>query len=265
MLVAIVYPLSSTSLAQSATFGLYGRLAPDYLTPTVELSYPVQDVTLGLRLQRDAFGVSAEGALEFGPAGRISYGGRGSLGFAGWGLQAFARGGAGPVAGEARLGYSSTAPANLWVGDADPVQPIAAGWNGLISGRYRLSPAQTVGLSAQYFGMFAAEGTFLLRETSTFTFGLGYQNGPYGLLGWRGELGEAGSLLDVTLRTGFYNRLEALFSMPLEDTNKLNLRFTVAYPWAAKLGIEVGKVRADAVFDGDWSAWLRYTLESGGE
>lgn len=116
--------------------------------------------------------------------------------------------------------------------------------------------------------MFAAEGTFSLRQTSTSTFGLGYQNGAYGPLGWRGELGEAGEaggLLDMTLRARYYNCREALFSMSLEDTNKLNLRFTAAYPWAAKLGIEEGNVHANAVFDEGWSAWLRYTLEFGGE
>ena len=265
LLVAIGYQLAAISLAQSVTFGLDGRVAPDYLTPTLELSYPVQDITLGLRLQRDAFGVSAESALELGPVGRISYGGRGSLGFAGWGLGAFARGGAGPVAAEARLGYYSTPPANLWVGDYDPIQPVAAGFNGLLSGRYRLSSTQTVGLSAQYFGIFAAEGTFALCDQNTYTFGVGYQNGLYGLLGWRGEVAEDGSLLEVSLRAGFYNRLETLFITPLDDTNKLNLRFTVAYPWAAKLGIEVGNVRADAAFDGGWSLWLRYTLNFGGE
>ena len=265
LLVAISYQLSAFGLAQSVTFGLYGHLTPNYLTPTVELSYPIQDITLGLRLQRDAFGVSAESALELGPVGRVSYGGRGSLGFAGWGLGAFARGGAGPGAAEARLGYSSTPPANLWVGEADPIQPVAAGFNGLLSGRYRLSPTQTVGLTAQYFGVFAAEGSFALRDQATYTFGMGYQNGLYGLLGWRGEVAEDGTLLDVSLRAGFYNRLETLFVTPLDSTNKLNLRFTVAYPWAAKLGVEMGNVRADAAFDGGWSLWLRYTLDFGGE
>lgn len=96
--------LSAISLTQSATFGLYGRLLPNSFTPTVELSYPVQDVTLGLHLQRDAFGVSAEGTLEFDPTGRICYGGRGSLGFARLGLQAFARGGAGLGGGRGPAG-----------------------------------------------------------------------------------------------------------------------------------------------------------------
>lgn len=265
LLLGIAYLLGGISLAQSLTFGLYGRLSPGYFTPTLELTYPIQDTTWGVRLQRDAFGVSAESALDLGPVGRIAYGGRASLGWAGWGVQAFARGGAGPVAAEARLGYASTPPASLWVGDADPLQPVAAGFSGLLSGRYRLTATQTLGFSAQYFGILAAEATLGLRDQSTYTVGLGYQEGLYGLLGWRGELDEAGDLLDLTLRAGGYNRLEVLLSMPLEDTNKLNLRFTVAYPWAAKLGIEMGNIQADAAFDGGWSAWLRYRLEFGGE
>lgn len=259
LLTAMGYELSAIGLAQSVTFGLYGRLSPDYLTPTVEVSYPLQDFTLGLQAQRDALGVLLENALDLGPVGRVSYGGRASLGFAGWGLQGFARGGAGPVAAEVQLGYSSTPPAKLWVGDANPVQPIAAGFNGLLSGRYRLSSTQTLGLSAHYFGLWALESTLALRDQDTYTFGLGYQNGVYALVGWRSQL-DSNTLLETTLRAGFYNRLEA--ALFLEE---LKLHLTLAYPWAGMLSAESGDLRADASYDGGWSLWLRYTLRFGEE
>jgi hypothetical protein len=41
--------LSGQGHAQSLSLGLYGRLTPEYLTPTVELGYPVGDAAFGWR------------------------------------------------------------------------------------------------------------------------------------------------------------------------------------------------------------------------
>jgi hypothetical protein len=85
-------------------------------------------------------------------------------------------------------------------------------------------------------------------------------------LGWRGELDEAGTLLEATLRTGQLGRLEAALTRPLdeEQINNLKLRLTLAYPWAASLGVEAYRFRADLGYDGGFSLWLRYTLSLGG-
>lgn len=79
-------------------------------------------------------------------------------------------------------------------------------------------------------------------------------------MGWRGELDPG--LLDLTVRAGFYNRLEAVLS-----TEELKTRLTVSYPWAASLGVEGGSWRADAGYGLDTGifGWLRYTLEFGEE
>lgn len=255
LLLAISYSVFSIGFAQTLTFGLYGRLSPDYLTPTIEASYPLDDLTLGLRLQRDAFGVSAESALEFGPAGRVSYGLRGNLGFAGWGLEGFAKGGVAQVALEANLAYVSTLRSNLWVGDTGP-----AGLSGSLLGRYRLSARDTVGLFTEYSGVWTFEGSYALRDDATYTFGLGYQNGIYGILGWKGELDEEGTLLEALLRAGLRNELEA--ALFLEN---LKLRLTLAYPLAAKVGLEMDAIRLEAAYDGGLVLWLRYAINFGGE
>lgn len=247
------------AFSQSLTFGLYGR--PGYLTPTIEGTLPVGDFTLGLRAQWAALGLSAESALELGPVGRVGYGLRASLGVPGWALDGFARGALGPVGLDANLGYASTFWQDLWVGDYGEANVF--GLNVRLSGRYRLSGRETLGLTLGYANPFLyAEASYATRADTTWTFGLGYRGGPYGLVGWRGELGESGTLLDLTLRAGLYNRLEAALS-----TEELKTRLTVSYPWAASLGVEMGSWRADAGYRADTGlfGWLRYTLELGGE
>ena len=250
--------LLGQSHAQSLTFGLYGRLTPDYLTPTVELGYPAGEITFGLRAQRDALGISAQSAWDLSAVGRIRYGARASLGFAGWGLEAFANGGVAQVAGEVRLRYASTPPANLWVGDRDPISPPSAGLSGLLSVRYRLSSTGIAGLLLSYSApLLTAEATYAVRDTATLTLGLGYRAGLYGLLGWRGELGEDGTLLEVLLRAGYTNALEATLTTLLDEEGPLKLSLGLAYPWAGWLGGEYANFRLDAAYDGSWALWLR--------
>lgn len=260
LLLAIGFQLPAISLAQSLTFGIYGRLSPNYLTPTLEASYPLGELSLGLRLQQGAFGVSAESATELGPAGRFSYGARASLGFAGWGLEAFARGGVAQVALEAALAYASTPRNTLWVGDTGP-----AGLSGGLLGRYRLSSRDTLGLYTEYSGLWTFEGSYALRDSATYTFGLGYRNGVYAMVGWRGELDEEGTLLEALLRAGLRNELEAALFTALDDATNLKLRLTLAYPLAAKVGLEMDAFRLEASYDGGFALWLRYTINLGGE
>lgn len=260
--------LLSQGQAQSLTIGLYGRLMPDYLSPTLDLAYPLGDLRLGVRAQRDAFGVSVESALDLSAAGRVSYGARGNLGFAGWSLEGFAKGGIAQVALEANLVYASTARGNLWVGDSDP-----AGFSGLLAGRYRLSPTQTAGLFLFYSDpLLTAEATYALRNQATYTFGLGVRGaGPYGILGWRGEIAEDGALLEAILRAGYRNELETTLSLPVgEEESILRLRLALAYALASgsfsgKLGAELDNYRLDASYDGGFALWLRYTLSLASE
>lgn len=276
LVLAFSFQLSAFSHAQSLSFGIYGRLEPDYLTPTLELSWPLDNTTLGLQAQRDAVGLSVQQALELGPAGRVVFLGRGTVGFAGWGLQTQANGTVGPAAFGLGLGYRSTAPTNLWVGDdaLSSWPSPASGWFAQANGRYRLSSRETLGvglgINDDLLGVIRGnlEATYAVRQTQTYTFGAGVMgNNWYGLLGWRGELGSNGTLLDTTLRAGLLNRLDSTLTLPLsdEDVNNLKLRLTVAYPWAAKLGLEVANIRLEATYDGGYALWLRYVLDFSGE
>ncbi len=268
LLLACCTLFLSQATAQSLTFGLYGRLGPDYPTPTVETTLPLGELDLSARFQRDALGVGLNGALEFSALGRLSYGARVGLGFAGWGLQASASGIFGPVAANLEAAYSNTLRSNLWVGD-DAEGGLKLG----LGGRYRLDPRQTLGLQLGFkndlagIARGAAELSYALRQGQTYTFGLGIDDSRiYGLLGWRGELDEAGTILETGLRAGQLTRLEAALTTPLdeEQINNLKLRLTVAYPWAASLGVEAYRFRADASYDGGFSLWLRYMLSFGG-
>ncbi|GIW25711.1 hypothetical protein [Meiothermus sp.] len=266
-LVVLGLPLSASGLAQSLSFGIYSRLSPDYLTPTVEVTLPLGDLDLHARLQRDALGVGLGSALEFSALGRVSYQVQASLGFAGWGVRGNASGTFGPVAANVEALYSNTLRNSLWVGEE-----AEGGLKAGILGRYRLDPRQTLGLQVGFksdlagIARGAAELSYALRQTQTYTFGLGIDDARiYGLLGWRGELDEAGTLLEATLRAGQLWRLEAALTAPLdEELNNLKLRLTVAYPWTTTLGVEAYGFRADASYDGGFSLWLRYTLSFGG-
>ncbi|AWR87818.1 hypothetical protein [Meiothermus taiwanensis] len=267
-LVLAALGFGASGLAQSLSFGLYARLSPDYLTPTVEATLPLEGLELNARFQREALGVGLGGALELGPLGRLSYGARASLGFAGWGLQAAASGVFGPVAASLEAAYSNTLRSSLWVGDE-----AEGGLKLGLGGRYRLDGRQTLGLQLGFKNSLAGvasgsgELSYALRRQETYTLGLGIDDSRlYGLLGWRGELDEAGTLLEATLRAGQLNRLEAALTTPLDEDllNYLKLRLTVAYPWAATLGVEAYGFRVDAGYDGGFSLWLRYRLSFGG-
>lgn len=207
-------------------------------------------------------------ALEFSALGRVSYRVQASLGFAGWGVQGNASGTFGPVAASVEALYSTALRNSLWVGEE-----AEGGLKVGLMGRYRLDPRQTLGLQLGFKNDLAgiANGSgeigYALRWQQTYTFGLGVDDSRiYGLLGWRGELDETGTLLDATLRAGQLNRLEAALTAPLdaEQLNNLKLRLTAAYPWAASLGIEAYGFGLDAGYDGGFSLWLRYTLGFGG-
>ncbi len=267
-LAAVGLQLSTLGLGQSLTFGLFGRLSPDHLTPTLEATLPLGELELRARLQRDALGLGLNGALELSALGRLSYGAGFSLGFAGWGLQAGASAVLGPVAASLEALYSTTPRSSLWVGDE-----AEGGLKLGLGGRYRLEPRQTLGLQLGFKNSLAGiasgsgELSYALRQEKTYTFGLGVDDSRlYGLLGWRGELDEAGTLLEATLRAGQLNQLEAALTTPLdeEQLNNLKLRLTVAYPWAATLGVEAYGFRADASYEGSFSLWLRYRLSFGG-
>ncbi|MDT7919516.1 MAG: hypothetical protein RQ868_02860 [Meiothermus sp.] len=259
--------LAALGFGQSLTFGLYGRLGPDNLTPTVEATLPLGDLDLSARLQRDALGLGLGGALEFSALGRLSYSARASLGLVGWGLQAAAAGALGPLAANLEAAYSNTLRSRLWVGDE-----AEGGLKLGLGGRYRLDPRQTLGLQLGFkndlagIARGAAELSYALRQEQTYTFGLGVDDSRlYGLLGWRGELDEAGTLLEATLRAGQLGRLEAALTTPLDqELNNLKLHLTLSYPWAATLGVEVYSLLAEARYDNGFSLWIRYKLIFGG-
>jgi len=268
VLAVLGLQLAAFSFGQSLTLGLYGRLAPDNLTPTAEATLPLGEWELNARLQRDALGLGFSSALEFSALGRLHYGARVSLGLAGWGLQAAAGGALGPLAANLEVAYSNTLRSRLWVGD-EAEGGLMLG----LGGRYRLDPRQTLGLQLGFKNDLAgitrgaAELSYALRQGPTYTLGLGIEDSRiYGLLGWRGELDEAGTLLEATLRTGQLGRLEAALTRPLdeEQINNLKLRLTLAYPWTASLEVEAYRFRADLGYDGGFSLWLRYTLSLGG-
>jgi len=267
VLTVLAIQLAALGFGQSLTFGLYGRLGPDNLTPTVEATLPLGDLDLSARLQRDALGLGLGGALEFSALGRLSYSARVSLGLVGWGLQAAAGGALGPLAANLEAAYSNTLRSRLWVGDE-----AEGGLKLGLGGRYRLDPRQTLGLQLGFkndlagIGRGAAELSYALRQEQTHTFGLGVDDSRlYGLLGWRGELDEAGTLLEATLRAGQLGRLEAALTTPLdEELNNLKLHLTLSYPWAASLGVEVYSLLAEARYNNGFSLWIRYKLIFGG-
>lgn len=268
VLAVLGLQLAASGLGQALTFGLYGRLGPDNLTPTVEATLPLGEWDLSVRLQPDALGVGLGNALELSALGRLSYGARVSLGFAGWGLQAGTSGTFGPVAANLEAAYSNTPRSSLWVADE-----AESGLKLGLTGRYRLDPRQTLGLQLGFKNSLAGvasglgEVSYALRQEQSYTLGLGVDDSRwYGLLGWRGELDEAGTVLEATLRAGQLTRLEAALTAPLdeEQINNLKLRLTVAYPWAATLGVEAYRFRADASYDGGFSLWVRYMLSFGG-
>lgn len=271
LVVAVGAHLLATGQAQSLGVGLFA--SPGYLTPTLEGSLEAGGLTLSARLKRDAVGLGLEDDLEFGPAGRFVFGARADLGFGlqplGWGAEAYLRGSLAQVGLEARVGYASAPRALLWAGERN-----FSGFAGNLGASYRLDPNHTLRASLAYTGdvpgaifqgsTLGLEGAWALREGgATYLAGLGFRLGAYALLGWRGELGEEGTLLDATLRLGWISRLElGLFQEEL----RLRLMSTIplgGVPFEAAASLEGQSLRGDVSYDNGnqrWTVWLRYTF-----
>lgn len=271
LVVAVVAHVLATSQAQSLTVGLFA--APGYISPTLEGSLELGGFSLSARLKRDSLGLGVEDDLEFGPAGRFVFGARGDLGFGlqplAWGAEAYLRGSVAQFGLDARLGYASAPRAAMWAGERN-----FSGFAGNFNASYRLDPANTLRASLAYAGdvpgaifqgsTLGLEGSWALREGgATYLAGLGFRVGAYALLGWRGELGEEGTLLDATLRLGWVNRLElGLFQ------EELRLRLMTTFPlggvpFEAAASLEAESLRGDVAYDnanGRWTVWLRYTF-----
>lgn len=271
LVVAAGVHLLATGQAQSLGVGIFA--SPGYITPTLEGSLELGGFSLSARLKRDSLGLGVEDDLDFGPAGRFVFGARADLGFGlqplGWGTEAYLRGGLAQFGLEARAGYASASRAALWAGERN-----FSGFAGNFNASYRLDPNHTLRASLAYAGdvpgaifqgsTLGLEGAWALREGGvTYLAGLGFRVGAYALVGWRGELGEEGTLLDATLRLGWINRLElGLFQ---ED---LRLRLMATFPlggvpFEAGATLEGENLRGDVTYDNGnqrWTVWLRYTF-----
>lgn len=261
--------LGLPALAQTLTLG--GYIDEFHLTPTLELAYPLSEVTLELRATREALGLGLQSALELGPIGRLAYGGLVALGQGGAGGRVFLQGGVGPMALEAALAYAALPWKALWVGENDP-----RGLSGRLQGRFRLSSRETLALSLAYgdaglgllpWGLptWGLEGVYVFREGLTYTLGLGYRDGPYGLLGLKGELDEEGSVGEILLWAGARTALEARLYTPIgEDT--LNLRLALAYPLYLALEGEWSGLGLEGAYGQEgYALWLRYRWAFGSE
>lgn len=261
--------LGLPALAQTLTLG--GYLDEFHATPTLELAYPLSEGTLELRATREALGLGLQSALEFGPIGRLAYGGLVALGQGGAGGRVFLQGGVGPVALEAGLAYATLPWKALWVGENDP-----RGLSGRLQGRFRLSSQETLAFSLAYgdaglgllpWGLpaWGLEGGYVFREGLTYTLGLGYRDGTYGLLGLKGELDEEGSLGEILLRAGARTALEARLYTPIgEDT--LSLRLALAYPLYLALEARWNGLGLEGAYgQGGYALWLWYRWAFGSE
>ena len=261
--------LGLPALAQTLTLG--GYIDEFHLTPTLELAYPLSEVTLELRATQGALGLGLQSALELGPIGRLAYGGLVALGQGGAGGRVFLQGGVGPMALEAALAYAALPWKALWVGENDP-----RGLSGRLQGRFRLSSRETLALSLAYgdaglgllpWGLptWGLEGVYVFREGLTYTLGLGYRDGPYGLLGLKGELDEEGSVGEILLWAGARTALEARLYTPIgEDT--LNLRLALAYPLYLALEGEWSGLGLEGAYGQEgYALWLRYRWAFGSE
>lgn len=225
--------------------GVYG--APGALASTLEAGFTLEPKEAFLRLQ---LGQEARGALGFssslalGPLGYLAYGLQAEAGTGGLGGMAFAEGGAGPLALAARLGYR---PKGLF-----PLFP-EEGVFGRFSLRYRLVPKEVVGFLWEGGEHFRAEVSYALREGATYTLGAGFSGLPYLFLGWKGEVGEGMEVLDLSLRLGGLNRLEAGLYL-----GEASLFLTLSYPFAGSLGVWLGDLGLEGGYRQAPYAWVRY-------
>lgn len=253
--------------AQTVTVGLYGR--PEYASPTLEVSWPLEAFTLSAWVYREGGGLGLDSSLELGPLGRLSYGAQLGLVPLGWQARGQLGASLGPVALEGSLAYReipalccAPIPMGVW----SPEPPTMVAWHAQLGARYRTAPRETLTTRLDWAdGVWKGEGSYAWRANDTVTLGAGYDLGWYGLLGWKGELDEAGNLLEAYLRAGEFNQAQVnLFVQDFEPNLKLSL--TLNYPWAGKVEVEALPLRIEGGLGPmGWSAWLRYTLNFGGE
>jgi hypothetical protein len=194
-----------------------------------------------LRLQPGRGALGYLGSLALGPLGFLGYGVQGEVGEGGWGLALFLEGGAGPLALEGRLTYRPLR--------ALPLFPEEGLW-GRFFLRYRLAPKEVAGFLLEGG---RAEATYALREGGTHTLGVGVAGVPYLVLGWKGEVGEGGEVLDLALRLGGLNRLEGGLYL-----GEASLLFILSHPWAGSLTLWLGDLGLEAGFHQAPYAWVRY-------
>uniref|UniRef100_A0A7C2FXT0 Bioflim formation protein n=1 Tax=Thermus islandicus TaxID=540988 RepID=A0A7C2FXT0_9DEIN len=250
-------PLWALALAQGRLeAGLYA--ASSGPVPALEAGWALGEgeVFVRLALPRGALGYA--GSLSLGPLGFLAYGLQGEVGEGGLGGAAFLEGGAGPLALEGRLGYRPQR--------AYPLFP-EEGFFGRLFLRYRPAASGVVGLELARgtpprppssglqpgWPSWRLEGSYAFREGATYTLGAGLSGLPYALLGWKGEVGEEGEVLDLLLRLGGVNRLEAGLYL-----GEASLFLTLSYPWAGSLWAWLGDLGLEVGYEGAPYAWVRY-------
>ena len=209
--------------------------------PTLEAGFSLEEGEVYLRLQPGRGGLGYLGGLALGPLGFLAYGLQGEVGEGGLGGAVFLEGGAGPLALEGRLSYRPQA--------AFPLFPEEGLW-GRFALRYRLSPKEVAGFLLERG---RAEATYALRDGATYTLGLGVAGSPYLVLGFKGEVGEAGEVLDLALRLGGVNRLEGGLYL-----GEASLLFILSHPWAGSLTLWLGDLGLEAGLRQSPYAWVRY-------
>ncbi len=209
--------------------------------PTLEAALALEEGEVYLRLQPGRGALGYLGSLALGPLGFLGYGVQGEVGEGGWGLALFLEGGAGPLALEGRLTYRPLR--------ALPLFPEEGLW-GRFFLRYRLAPKEVAGFLLEGG---RAEATYALREGATHTLGVGVAGVPYLVLGWKGEVGEGGEVLDLALRLGGLNRLEGGLYL-----GEASLLFILSHPWAGSLTLWLGDLGLEAGFHQAPYAWVRY-------
>jgi len=227
---------------EAGVYGVSGSLAS-----TLEGGFTLEPGEVYGKLQvgqesRGALGLSS--SLALGPLGYLAYGLQAEMGVGGLGGMAFAEGGAGPLALAVRLGYR---PKRVF-----PLFP-EEGVFGRLSLRYRLVPKEVVGLLLERGEVLRAEVSYALREGATYTLGAGFSGLPYLVLGWKGEVGEGMEVLDLALRLGGLNRLEAGLYL-----GEASLFLTLSYPFAGSLGVWLGDLGLEGGYREAPYAWVRY-------
>ncbi|MGQ9510887.1 MAG: hypothetical protein ACUVS9_03110 [Thermaceae bacterium] len=225
--------------------GLYAQ--EGFWTPTLEARAQAEDWTFSLYLQRGGVGLEVGSGLALGPLGYLGYALRGEAGP--MGLLASFKGGAGPLALEAGLGYREEAIPPLF-----PERGVLA-W---LAVRYRpLGGQEVYGLRVEEKGGFRVEGAWQVRkaEEGLYTLGLGLEGLPYLLLGFKTEALDA-PIWDLSLHLGGVNRLRVRYI-----SGDLDLSLTWAHPFSGSLALGVGAWVVEGGYDTAWYTRIRYIWE----